>query len=239
MSCKEPYIVPQQTRTVNSNSFTEFDTTTIEHTNVLACIVCTEEKEKNLFDEPATQHCNHASIICKTCVTTHLRTQFESYGNVGIKCPNANCVSMFQKSDIKRFFSEDLFKRYELISTKIEFAKNKDFHYCLHLRCNSGQIHIDTETPIMRCDKCSGRTCLKHAFPLKPDEDCRLCELDRTKIFSQYGLKLFKKIFSKKPKMMEMPEEQEKRKELARLKHLKKANAKTKSAPGCSYSFKW
>ncbi|CAG8445109.1 6237_t:CDS:2 [Ambispora gerdemannii] len=253
-------IVSQQSDSVNSNNITE---SVVNH----VCAICVEEKDNNLF-ELVTQNCKHANIVCSTCVANHIITQFESYGKVDINCPN--CDSVFQGLDIKRFVSEEYYKRYELISFKVAHAKVKDFHYCLQPKCNFGQLHVDKESPIMTCNNCSRNTCLKHTLPLKPNVNCRMCELDRTatsKISLRYFLKLSIKIFSKKPEIPETPKKQANREERSRLKHLKKANIKSKRfinwhtkpcphcgariqktggcshmrclAPGCNKSFSW
>ncbi|CAG8605755.1 2685_t:CDS:2 [Ambispora leptoticha] len=204
---------------------------------LVVCSICNLEKVEKSF-EIVTQNCIHANITCTACVTKHLKVQ-SNYGETMIKCPN--CESIFQKLDIKRFVSEEDFNKYIAA-----FAKSDDFHYCLHLRCGSGQKHFAMESSIMTCDKCSGKTCLKHGRPLKQDFDCRFCELDRisdSKI--KYLLRLVKRVFSMNP---ETPEEQAERKEIARLRNLKKADKKskrfisrnTKACPSCGVRIqKW
>ncbi|CAG8598149.1 3647_t:CDS:2 [Ambispora gerdemannii] len=159
------------------------------------CIICTDEKELDLFTR-VTEECIHESSICRECVETHIRIDIEDRGNVMIRCPFGESCGILSEADVKRFVNEAIFERYQKLSVNSVLSQMPDFHYCLNTSCSSGHICSSDQIcssgeicgsdeihyeGIMTCMACSHKSCIIHSLPITNlDFGCPQCAFERS-----------------------------------------------------------
>jgi hypothetical protein len=131
------------------------------------CIACNETlPPSSLPPQAITSSCDHSSAdridsrICLSCLSEHLRVQLESNGPDSLSCPI--CYSRFEYGDVRRWTSEDAFRRYDSLKARSAMQSDGNFVEC-SAGCGAGQLHTGgVESPIVICHRCGARTCFVH-----------------------------------------------------------------------------
>jgi hypothetical protein len=61
--------------------------------------------------------------------------------------------------------------RYDRLTTRAALSAIPNFHWCMRLHCEAGQIH-DSTGPFFECEVCHYQYCLHHKTPWHEDETC-------------------------------------------------------------------
>ena len=103
-------------------------------------------------------------------------------------CPEMNCQSRLDFETIRSLLNRrgdlDLFERYDRQLTYGHLEQIREFVWCSHQGCGSGQFH-DMEfnsNPMVICIKCRQRTCAIHRIKWHLGMTCE--EYDQSKILS-------------------------------------------------------
>lgn len=79
-------------------------------------------------------NCKHE--FCKGCIAEYLQAQIED-GKVGkIQCMEAGCKEVFQKEDVERCGTKEIFTKYLRFKENIVVDNNPNLKWCPKLNCN-------------------------------------------------------------------------------------------------------
>ncbi|KAJ8064808.1 hypothetical protein OCU04_007118 [Sclerotinia nivalis] len=143
------------------------------------CAICAETVLKSETWCSITDTCEHPNgdRTCKACLNTSISTAVE-YGLLnGIKCPL--CPAVLTYNDILQKVSADVFKRYSYLREKA--SRPDTFTMCLGPNCGGGQIHEGPE-PLMICNHCKFKTCVKHKLPWHEGQSCDDFDIEDSQI---------------------------------------------------------
>jgi len=98
--------------------------------------------------------------MCMGCLAKCIKSDLDSKMWNQIGCPECKAVLTYE--EIQQFADEETFARYDGLSCRNVIEQDPNFVWCR--KCNSGQLHESGVTqPIVRCHKCSFRSCFRHA----------------------------------------------------------------------------
>lgn len=143
------------------------------------CAICAETVLKSETWYSITDTCEHPNEdrTCKACLNASISTAVE-YGFLnGIKCPLCPAVLTFR--DISQKASIDVLERYSYLREKA--SRPDTFTMCLAPNCGGGQIHEGPE-PLMICNHCRFKTCVKHKLPWHEGQSCDEFDIDDSQI---------------------------------------------------------
>ncbi|KAF7874823.1 hypothetical protein EAF04_001997 [Stromatinia cepivora] len=143
------------------------------------CAICAETVLKSETWCSITDTCEHTNgdRTCKACLNTSISTAVE-YGFLnGIKCPL--CPAVLTYNDIRQKASVDVFERYSYLREKA--SRPDTFTMCLGPNCGGGQIHEGPE-PLMICNHCKFKTCVKHMLPWHEGQSCDDFDIEDSQI---------------------------------------------------------
>lgn len=96
------------------------------------CDICCEEYPKNEF---FSLKCAHS--FCRTCLNEHLTANIEDGKIQKIPCMQGDgCNESFEKDDISRFGSEEIYKKYVRFKMNIDVDRNAKLKWCPKPGCN-------------------------------------------------------------------------------------------------------
>ncbi len=114
------------------------------------CLICytTELNEKNSFKSP----CGH--IFCKQCYFHYIKDKIEN-GVIKIKCLMAGCINILEDEIIKKFTTQNLYRKY------LKFKKNKLYEEnlkkglipCVHPDCEEWIKYKEGDDINVKCKK--------------------------------------------------------------------------------------
>ncbi|CAG8561730.1 2005_t:CDS:2 [Cetraspora pellucida] len=126
------------------------------------CTICTEDVGIKIFLN-ITEQCSHHSNICSECVRKYIKHEIENNRKFKISCPAAGCDKILSEENIKRFASEEIFKRYEQSTLNSASSQIPTFQSCLNPNCESGRDHYNGDkVPIMTCNSCGQKSDKEH-----------------------------------------------------------------------------
>ncbi|KAF7927515.1 uncharacterized protein EAE98_005897 [Botrytis deweyae] len=142
------------------------------------CVICAEDVLIVNTWSDVTGDCHHRdTFICKECLDLSITTDIE-YGLLnGIKCPL--CTAVLTDHDVRRKASPGVLERYFYLREKA--SRPDTFVMCLGPKCGGGQIHEGPE-PLMICDHCKFKTCVKHQLPWHEGQSCDEFDVDDSQI---------------------------------------------------------
>ncbi|KAI9651263.1 hypothetical protein NHQ30_001301 [Ciborinia camelliae] len=147
--------------------------------NEVECVICAEMvPELNTWGR-ITSTCAHPDECrtCMPCLNTSITTDVE-YGFLNrIKCPI--CPAILTYNDILHRASPDVFQRYAYLREKA--SRPDTFTMCLAPNCGGGQIHEGPE-PLMICNHCKFKTCVRHRLPWHEGQSCDDFDIDDSQI---------------------------------------------------------
>ncbi|KAF2186992.1 hypothetical protein K469DRAFT_571506 [Zopfia rhizophila CBS 207.26] len=130
------------------------------------CEVCKDTKHVELFSKrPTTTSCAHPPNTCKGCIEKWIESCIENKGWDQCVCPE--CSEKLTYDDVKHSTTEEVFTRYDSLSTRAALSAIPNFRWCQRPGCPSGQIHNGSAqtNPIFTCSSCSFTYCLNHPAP--------------------------------------------------------------------------
>ncbi|TGO89658.1 hypothetical protein BPOR_0099g00130 [Botrytis porri] len=132
----------------------------------------------DLFDLFPQRDCQHPdTFICRECLDLSITTDID-YGLLNaIKCPL--CTAVLTDNDVHSKASTDVLQRYSYLREKA--SRPDTFIMCLGPKCGGGQIHEGPE-PLMICDHCNFKTCVKHKLPWHEGLSCDEFDVDDSQI---------------------------------------------------------
>ncbi|KAF7904447.1 hypothetical protein EAF00_001781 [Botryotinia globosa] len=142
------------------------------------CVVCSEDVLRVNTWSDITGDCQHPdALLCRECLDLSIITDIE-YGLLnGIKCPL--CTAVLTDHDVLCKASSGVLKRYYYLREKA--SRPDTFVMCLGPKCGGGQIHEGPE-PLMVCDHCEFKTCVKHKLPWHQGQSCDEFDVDDSQI---------------------------------------------------------
>ncbi|TEY71646.1 hypothetical protein BOTCAL_0089g00250 [Botryotinia calthae] len=146
--------------------------------HTVECVICAEYVPIVDTLSSITGDCQHPdTFICKECLDLSITTDIE-YGLLnGIKCPL--CTAVLTDQDVHQKASLEVLDRYMYLREKA--SRPDTFILCLGPKCGGGQIHEGTE-PLMICDHCQFKTCVKHKLPWHEGLSCDDFDIDDSQI---------------------------------------------------------
>ncbi|TGO37743.1 hypothetical protein BHYA_0090g00330 [Botrytis hyacinthi] len=142
------------------------------------CVICAEDVLRVNTWSNITGDCQHRdTLICRECLDLSITTDIE-YGLLnGIKCPL--CSAVLTDQDVLCKASTGVLERYSYLREKA--SRPDTFVMCLGPKCGGGQIHEGPE-PLMVCDHCKFKTCVKHKLPWHEGQSCDEFDVDDSQI---------------------------------------------------------
>ncbi|TGO22770.1 hypothetical protein BPAE_0155g00080 [Botrytis paeoniae] len=142
------------------------------------CVICAEDVLIVNTWTSITGDCQHPdTFICRECLDLSITTDIE-YGLLnGIKCPL--CTAVLTDHDVRCKASSGVLERYFYLREKA--SRPDTFIMCLGPKCGGGQIHEGPE-PLMICDHCKFKTCVKHKLPWHEGQSCDEFDVDDSQI---------------------------------------------------------
>ena len=133
------------------------------------CSNCLLEQRIDVFEKVYSNDCLHNQRkICDECLYNYIKCTLENGINNIIYCPELNCSVRFNFENIRSILSIKnnfaLIEKYDRQLTHKYLEENKEFVWCAHNGCGSGQFH-DTglhSNQMFICIKCHQRTCAHH-----------------------------------------------------------------------------
>lgn len=133
----------------------------------LTCSVCTSTKnfvpwgqtgKSDFPQQNLTAKCEHEPSVCIQCLASWIGAQLQSKGWNGICCPQ--CPNTLEHNIVRKFATQDVFKRYEQQKSRATLALLSNFRYCVSQGCDSGQEHAPAaDSPRMTCNSCNQDMC--------------------------------------------------------------------------------
>ncbi|KAF2788030.1 hypothetical protein K505DRAFT_256436 [Melanomma pulvis-pyrius CBS 109.77] len=138
------------------------------------CQVCKESRHIAHFSTWApTTRCVHPSQTCVSCMQKWIATCMETKGWNTCICPE--CGEPLAYDDVKLFATQEVFARYDHLSTRAALSSLPNFHWCQSPTCSSGHIYDEStlNNPIFTCASCGHAHCLNHpSVPYHAGETC-------------------------------------------------------------------
>ncbi|TGO47478.1 hypothetical protein BOTNAR_0523g00020 [Botryotinia narcissicola] len=132
----------------------------------------------DIFDLFPQRDCRHPdTLLCRECLDLSITTDIEYGLLIGIKCPL--CSAVLTDHDILCKASLGVVNRYSYLREKA--SRPDTFVMCLGPKCGGGQIHEGPE-PLMVCDHCKFKTCVKHKLPWHQGQSCDEFDVDDSQI---------------------------------------------------------
>lgn len=162
-----------------------------------------------MYEEHYSNECKHNQRrICDTCVYNHIKIHIEniSNNNNNIICPEQNCLSKFTFENIRYILNLgnnfQLFEKYDRQLTQKYLEQNKEFIWCAHNNCGSGQFHDIGlyNNPIVICIKCKKQTCAYHRTIWHYGMNCQQYERSKFHFIDNHTQIWLKKYSKKCPK---------------------------------------
>jgi hypothetical protein len=164
-----------------------------------ACSVCASQPEADDITDihlpPKSNMAEKSHKICKSCVTSLIRSQIDM-----IQWVKLGYITSFHHSMLMRALPEDVPRlkkfaipaihfeslrlthgmfRYEEYEEALAYKEDRNFCWCLNPECGSGQADEVDEADvglIMTCKKCGMKTCSSHQILLDGEESCQKCK---------------------------------------------------------------
>ncbi|KAF2736589.1 hypothetical protein EJ04DRAFT_432509 [Polyplosphaeria fusca] len=127
------------------------------------CEVCKDAKQLSKFPSRATtSSCAHGRNTCTECIQRWIETCMDSKGWDHCVCPE--CVESLEYDDVKALATNEVFAKYDSLSTRAALSTIPNFRWCQSPICPSGQIHDGTPmtNPVFTCMTCGHTYCLRH-----------------------------------------------------------------------------
>ncbi|KAI8943261.1 hypothetical protein NX059_001281 [Plenodomus lindquistii] len=123
--------------------------------------VCGDRQQ--LDQSPELEACAHAPDVCQECFAGWLRSQLDNTSWDRITCPVKTCRQTITAEEMRTHAPEDVFERYDHLSTRAMLGSIPEFRHCLRAGYDSGQIHDDEDDGnILRCNACGFLACTIH-----------------------------------------------------------------------------
>lgn len=134
------------------------------------CMVCGDALDPLSFPANSVTHsCDHPSRTCSDCLRQWMKSEFDTKGCDGIKCPE--CPKTLEYDDVQRAACAETFEAYDRMATRNALSSLREFAWCLSATCGSGQLN-DENDDYMECVSCGYRQCLQHKVPWHAGETC-------------------------------------------------------------------
>jgi hypothetical protein len=147
------------------------------------------DQSLNEFEECYSNQCKHIRRrICDICIYNYIKSIIENVENTSIFCPEDNCLTKFTFENIRYILNMEnnfqLFERYDRQLTHKHLEQMKEFVWCAHNGCGSGQFHDMgfNSNPMLICIKCQKRTCAFHRLIWHVGMTCK--QYDQSKMLS-------------------------------------------------------
>ncbi|KAI5202134.1 RCC1/BLIP-II protein [Aureobasidium subglaciale] len=138
---------------------------------VKTCAVCYKDQLHTVFTDVnrSGQH-NHEPNTCRGCFNRYIVGQIKS-GKDRIKC--AECQERLSYEIVRQIVSKTSLGMYDKVLLKRCVEEDNDFHYCMSVKCKSGQIHVGgLDSPLFNCKVCKHKHCVGCKVPWHEDESC-------------------------------------------------------------------
>lgn len=144
--------------------------------NEIECPICAESYPSSKFPQShtITDGCIHTDKACLDCLDYSIQMTCERGALHELACPI--CPSKLSHGDVKAYATKKTFERYDYLKKRSEMP-NK-FVMCLGPRCGCGQEHDEgLKLPLMVCNKCNFKTCVRHKLPWHEGMTCEEFDL--------------------------------------------------------------
>ena len=134
------------------------------------CDICYNECEISTI--AILQKCGH--YFCKNCLQDYYKYMVNISGQIQkIKCPNANCKSEIENSDLKDLLNSDTYEKFKRLLLNYEVGKSKDKKFCPYPGCEA-IIHCENANQKkITCGNCHKDVCFQCQIPWHQGQSCK------------------------------------------------------------------
>lgn len=103
-------------------------------------------------------NCGHRA--CKECLASYLETNIKDGKVLQIKCFQNDCALVFNREDVQKFGSQDIFRKYVKFKENIEVDMDPSLRWCPMPGC-CGVVKGGVLATKVECNICSSLVCFK------------------------------------------------------------------------------